>query len=55
MRFTCSGCGSWEYQVNITDMKHEQVSVRVVCPECGSIDEVSFSGYDTVVIELVKK
>ena len=55
MKFTCLGCGSWESQVNITDMKHEQVSVRIVCPECGNTNEVSISDYDTVEVELGKK
>lgn len=55
MRFTCLACGEKEFSINIQGLKNEQVSLRIVCPNCGSINEVSIYDYDNVKIEIVRQ
>lgn len=54
MKFKCLECGEKEFWIDISELKNDQVTVRIVCPDCGSRNEVSVFEYDNVRIETVK-
>ncbi len=54
MKFNCLKCGEHQFSINARDMIDERITVRLYCPNCEAINEVSVDYIEGVEVRIVE-